>query len=56
MIYELEEIVRDQDIVLNDLEELGGKEFLLKNQYNTKIFSLFPPPLAMLFFHLSSDQ
>ena len=30
-----------QDCVLNDLEDLGGKEFLLKNQYNTEIFSCF---------------
>ena len=33
-----------QGCVLNDLEELGGKEFLLKNQYNqcnTVIFSCF---------------
>ena len=31
-----------QDCVLNDLEELGGKAFLvLKNQYSTEIFSCF---------------
>ena len=30
------------DCVLNDLEELGGKEFLvLMDQYNTEIFSCF---------------
>ena len=28
-----------QDCVLNDLEELGGTELFLKNQYNTEIFS-----------------
>ena len=27
-----------QDCVLNDLEELGGKEFLLKHQHNTESF------------------
>ena len=31
-----------QDCVLNDLEELKGKEFLvLMDQYNTEIFSCF---------------
>ena len=30
-----------QYFVLNDLEELEGKEFLWKNQYNTEIFSSF---------------
>ena len=30
-----------QDCVLNDLEELGGKEVLLKHQYNTEIYSCF---------------
>ena len=30
-----------QDCVLNDLEELGGKEFLQRHQYNTEIFSCF---------------
>ena len=28
-----------QDCVLSDLQELGGKEFLLKIEYNTEIFS-----------------
>ena len=26
---------------MNDLEELGGKEFLLKDRYNIEIFSCF---------------
>ena len=30
-----------QDCVLNDLEELGDKEFFLIDQYNTEIFSCF---------------
>ena len=35
-------VMKDQwDCVLIDLEELGGKEFLLKDRYNTKIFSCF---------------
>ena len=35
-------VMKDQwDCVLNDLEELGGKEFLPENQYNTEIFSCF---------------
>ena len=35
-------VMKDQwDCVLNDLEELWGKEFLLKDQYNTEIFSYF---------------
>ena len=34
--------MKDQwDCVLNALGELGGKEFLLKNQCNTEIFSCF---------------
>ena len=32
-------VMKDQqDCVLNDLEELGGKELVLKHQYNTGIF------------------
>ena len=47
----------DRDCVLNDLEALGGTRLLLRNQYNTGIFSCFLLLLpAMLFFHLSSDQ
>ena len=35
-------VVKDQwDCVLNDLEELGDKEFLLMDQYNIEIFSCF---------------
>ena len=34
--------MKDQsDCVLNDLEELGGKEVLLKIQYKTEIVSCF---------------
>ena len=29
------------DCVSNDSEELGGKEFVLNDQYNTEIFSCF---------------
>ena len=41
--------MKDQwDCVLNDLEELGGKEFLiLMDQYNIEIFSCFLRPLLM---------
>ena len=68
MINVLEEVVRinkyivlhcriNWDCVLIDLEELGGKEFLvLTNQYNVEIFFLFPPPFAIVLFHISSDQ
>ena len=35
-------VMKDQwNCVLKDLEELGGKEFLMKDQYNTEIFSCF---------------
>ena len=35
-------VMKDQqDCVLNDLEELGCKEFLLNHQYNTEFFSCF---------------
>ena len=38
-------------------EELGDKEFLvLTDQYNIEIFFLLPPPLAIVLFHISSDQ
>ena len=30
-----------QDRFLNDLEELGGEEFLLKDRYNIEIFACF---------------
>ena len=50
--------MKDQwDCVLNDLEELGDKEFLvLMDQYNIEIIFLFPPPSAIVLFHFSSDQ
>ena len=42
---------------MNDLEELGNKEFLvLTDQHKIEIFFLLPPPPAILFFHASSDQ
>ena len=47
-----------QDCVLNDLEELGGKEFLMKNQYNTEIFSCFLLllPLCSSTFHQTNVE
>ena len=42
--------------VLKDLEKLGGTKLQMKTQYNTGICFLYPPPPAMLFFYLSSDQ
>ena len=48
-------VVKDQwDCVLNDLEELGGKEFLvLMDQYKIEIFSCFLRllPLCSSTFH-----
>ena len=51
-------VVKDQwGCVLNDLEEFGGKEFLvLMDQVQYWNLFLLPPPPAILFFHISSDQ
>ena len=51
-------VMKDQwDCVLNDFEELGGKEFLVSiGRYNIEIFSCFLRLFAMLLFHFSSDQ
>ena len=47
-------IMKDQrDFVLDDLEELGGKEFLLKNRNNIEILFLFLPPSCNCAFPLS---
>ena len=51
--------MKDQwDCVLNDPEELGGKEFLLKHQYNAEIFScfLFLLPCCSSTFHQTNDD
>ena len=47
-----------QDCVLKDLEELGSKEFLLKHQYNTEIFScfLFLLPCCSSTFHQTNVE
>ena len=51
--------MKDQwDWALNDLEELGGKEFLLKDLYNTEIFSgfLLLLPLYSSTFHQTNVE
>ena len=51
-------VVKDQwDCVLNDLEELGDKEFLVLTE-SLQYWNIFflPPPPAILLFHISSDQ
>ena len=49
--------MKDQwDCVLNDLEELRDKQFLvLMDQYKIEIFSCFLRLFAIVLFHFSSD-
>ena len=46
------------DCVMNDLEELGGKEFLLKDRYNIEIFYCFLLllPLCSSTFHQTNVE
>ena len=46
-----------RDCVLNDLEELVDQDFLvLIDHHNIKKNFLWPPPPAIVLFHISSEQ